>query len=72
MEISLGDIREFFSTVRDSGFVDRVTSNSQRYASLFADICEQNMPQPSVNFREEEKTPFDHLMEQRKFNIKSA
>lgn len=72
LEICLGDVRDFFSSGRDSGFIDRVTTNTQRYSSLFADIVEQNMPQPSVNFREEDKTPFDHLMEQRKHNHQAA
>ena len=67
--IELDDIREFFSAARDSNFIDRVLHNTARYVDLFAQVIDQNLPKPSVNFRECDQTPFDILMEQRRFNI---
>ena len=67
--IEIDDIREFFSAARDSNFVDRVLKNTARYIDLFSQIIDQKLPKPSVNFREQDQTPFDILMEQRRFNI---
>jgi hypothetical protein len=39
-----------------------------RYVDIFSAIIDQNMPKASVNFRDEELTRFDLIMEQRRFN----
>jgi hypothetical protein len=46
--------------------------NAGRYISLFHEVVSASMPKPSVNFREEELTSYDLIMEQRKFNLKLA
>lgn len=43
-----------------------------RYVSLFSQAIDQNMPQPTVNFREDQLTTFEILMNQRKFNFTQA
>lgn len=43
-----------------------------RYVSLFSHAIDQNMPQPTVNFREDQLTTFEILMNQRKFNFMQA
>ena len=68
IEIELDDIKEFFSATRDKNFLERVVKNTTRYVDLFASIIDQNMPKPSVNFREEDLTRYDLIMEQRRFN----
>ena len=68
IEIELDDIKEFFSATRDKNFLERVVRNTTRYVDLFASIIDQNMPKPSVNFREEDLTRYDLIMEQRRFN----
>ena len=68
IEIELDDIKEFFSATRDKNFVERVVKNTTTYVGLFASIIDQNMPKPSVNFREEDLTRYDLIMEQRRFN----
>ena len=69
LEIDIDDLQSFFSTSRDSHLKHRVIINTARYIDLFGSVCDENMPKPSVNFREQDQTPFDILMEQRKFNI---
>ena len=39
---------------------------------MFASVIDINMPRPSVNFSEEEQTPFDIIMDQRRFNIQQT
>lgn len=39
------------------------------YVNLFSQIIDENMPVPTVNFKEEDLTTFDVLMEQRRFNV---
>lgn len=63
MNILIEDIQEFFSAARDSGFIDRVIHNTNRYIDLFSQVVDVNMPKASVNFREQDQTPFDILME---------
>jgi len=36
IEIELEDIREFFNSAKDSGFVERVRINTTRYINLFS------------------------------------
>ena len=43
-----------------------------RYVSLFASVIDANMPQPTVNFREDQLTTFEILMNQRRFNVQQA
>lgn len=69
MNIEIDDIKEFFSAARDSNFNERVQINTARYVDLFSQVVDENMPKPSVNFREQDSSPFDILMEQRRFNI---
>ena len=69
IEIEIDDIKDFFSAARDSAFVERVLINTSRYVDIFSQVIDQNMPRPTVNFREEDQQPFDILMAQRKFNI---
>ena len=64
----MDDVREFFSAARDSTFVDRISRNTARYVELFSQVIDQNMPKPSVNFRDEDLTRYDLIMEQRRFN----
>ena len=69
MSIELDDIKEFFSAARDGHFIDRVLQNTQRYIDLFSQVVDLNLPKPSKNFREQDQTPFEILMEQRRYNI---
>jgi hypothetical protein len=49
--------------------VDRIRNNTMRYVSLFSHAIDQNLPQPTVNFREDQLSTFEILMNQRKFNF---
>lgn len=49
--------------------MDRVLTNTCRYTDLFSQVIDEKMPKPSVNFREQDATPFNILMEQRQTNI---
>lgn len=53
VNIELDDLQEFFNTAKESAFVDRVKTNTARYVSLFSQVIDQEMPAPSVNFRED-------------------
>jgi|LauGreDrversion4_2_1035121.scaffolds.fasta_scaffold204590_1 hypothetical protein len=50
----MDDVRDFFSAARDSSFVDRISHNTARYVELFSQVIDQNMPKPTVNFRQED------------------
>ena len=52
--------------------MERIRMNTMRYVSLFAQVIDTNMPQPTVNFREEQLTTFEILMNQRRFNMQQA
>lgn len=69
IEIEIDDIKDFFSANRDHGFVERVTRNVCTYIKLFYEVIDVHMPKPSVNFRDEDMTSFDVIMEQRRFNL---
>lgn len=49
LEIELSDLEEFFDSARDHGFVDRVAGNTSRYVTLFSQIVDKNLPQPSID-----------------------
>lgn len=72
IEISLGDIQEHFNNNRDMGFLERVKTNTDRYIKIFSMVIDKEMPVPSINFKEEDKTTFDIIMEQRRFNLQSS
>jgi len=57
------------STAKESAFVDRIRQNTMRYVSLFSNAIENNMPPPTVNFREDQMSTFEILMNQRKCNF---
>ena len=44
VEISLQDLKEFFDSVRDIGFVERVRINTSRYISIFSQVIDTVMP----------------------------
>ena len=44
IEIELEDLKEFFDSIRDIGFVERVRINTTRYIALFSSIIDQAMP----------------------------
>jgi DNA replication licensing factor MCM7 len=48
IEIELEDLKEFFDSIRDMGFVERVRINTTRYIALFSSIIDQAMPMPTV------------------------
>ena len=68
LKIELSDIAQHFSSAREIGFVDRVRNNTTRYVSLFAQLIDEKMPPPSVEFNNEELSPSDVLRHQRIFN----
>ena len=39
---------------------------------MFHEVIDAHMPKPSLNFREEDQTSFDVIMEQRRFNMQMA
>jgi hypothetical protein len=44
VEIELEDLKEFFDSIRERGFVERVRINTTRYIALFSSIIDQAMP----------------------------
>ena len=62
IEIELGDLEEFFDSIRDHGFVERIRINTARYVNLFSGVIDERMPQPSVLLGEEHLTTFDIVM----------
>jgi hypothetical protein len=63
VQIEIEDLKDFFSAARDSSFVQRVLINTARYIELFGNVIDENLPKPSVNFREGDQNPFEILME---------
>lgn len=53
LNIELDDLSDQFSSAKDSTFVDRIRANTMRYVTLFSHAVDQNMPPPTVNFRED-------------------
>lgn len=68
VEISIQDLNEFFDSARDRGFVERVRINTSRYISIFSQVIDSVMPQPSRQLGEDEQSTFDIVMQQRRFN----
>ena len=48
IDIEMDDLKEFFDTVADIGFIDRVEKNTTRYIKLFSEVIDNAMPEPSV------------------------
>lgn len=72
LEIELADLDEHFESPADQGFLNRIRTNTTRYLSLFAQVADTNMPQPSCEFRPEDHSTFDVLMQQRRQNNAQA
>jgi DNA replication licensing factor MCM7 len=72
IEIELDDLKEFFATIRDMRFVERVRINTSRYIGLFSSVIDTAMPMPTVQAREEDQTTFDIVMQQRRYNAMNA
>ena len=72
IEIELDDLREFFDSIRDMSFVERVRINTSRYISLFSQTIDEVMPQTTLNLREEDLSTFDIMMKQRRYNAANA
>jgi len=69
IEVEVEDIHEFFNTAKDVPFVERVLLNTSRYVSLFSQVVDRNMPSPTINFKDDDLSSFDVIMQQRKFNM---
>lgn len=63
IEIEVDDIKDFFTSNRDQGFVERVCRNAATYVKIFNEVIDVHMPKPSLNFRDEDLTSFDVIME---------
>ena len=72
IEVELEDIKEFFDSAKDHGFVERVRVNTHRYVQLFSQIVDAHMPQPSIEIPEEALSAFEIVMQQRRFNAQNA
>jgi len=72
LEIAVEDIKEFFTAAKDQGFVERVLINTSRYVDLLSKIVDELMPGPTVNFKDEDLSTFEVIMQQRKFNFAQA
>jgi DNA replication licensing factor MCM7 len=63
IEIELEDLKGFFGSVKDLAFVERVRINTSRYISLFSTVIDDKMPPPTIEFREEDKSTYDIIMQ---------
>lgn len=72
VQISVEDIKSHFTAAKDQGFVDRVLINTHRYVTLMSEVIDEHMPAPTINFREEDLTTREVIMNQRKFNFQQA
>jgi hypothetical protein len=72
IEIELDDLKEFFDSIRDMKFVERVRINTSSYIGLFSSVIDTAMPMPTVQTREEDQTTFDIVMQQRRYNAMNA
>ncbi len=68
VEVQLSDLAAFFTSSRDMAIVERVRINTSRYISLLAQVCDEKMPPPSVEFDGEEMSTYEVTMQQRRFN----
>jgi len=57
------DLREFFDSANDRGFVDRVHSNTTRYINIFSQVIDAKMPLPTTDLSENDFSPFDVMMQ---------
>ena len=53
-------------------FVERVKINTSRYVSLFSQVIDSMMPNPTTNFREDDLSTFEITMNQRKLNYQQT
>jgi len=67
-----GSFYILFSSNRDHGFVERIVRSAATYVKIFYEVLDMHMPKPSLNFRDEDMTSFDVIMEQRRFNLQMA
>lgn len=63
---------DFDRAQRDASFVERITRNAATYVKLFHDVIDSVMPKPTLNFRDEDLTSFDVIMDQRRYNLQMA
>lgn len=57
------------SANRDHAYVERVSRNASTYIKLFQEAIDALMPKPSLNFRDDDLTSFDVIMDQRRYNL---
>jgi len=43
--------------------------NTATYVNIFSQVVDDNLPKPTINFKDEDLTSFDLLMDQRRLNI---
>jgi len=72
IEIDMDDLKDFFDTIRDQGFLGRIKQNTTRYIDLFSQCIDSSMPAPSIRIQEEDLTTNDIVMQQRRFNASQA
>lgn len=46
--------------------------NAATYVKIFNEVIDVHMPNPSLNFRDEDLTSFDVIMDQRRYNLKQS
>lgn len=68
IDIEVEDLEAHFDNPKERHFVQRVQQNTNRYVHLLAQVIDQHMPAPTVNFKDEDLTSFDIIMQQRKMN----
>lgn len=56
INIEVADLQTHFAATRNSGLVDRIQCNTQRYIKLFGDVIQENMPPPSIEIGEHQFT----------------
>jgi hypothetical protein len=52
-----------FRAQKDAHFIERIQRNTATYVNIFSEVIDNNMPQPTVNFKDEDLSTFDVLME---------
>jgi hypothetical protein len=61
-------LHDFFSSSRDSNFVERIRANTSRYIGEFSRVIDDKIPPPSVTFDQDSMSPEELMMQQRRFN----
>ena len=71
IKIEISDLKDFYNLPKDAAFLERILINTHRYIGLFQKVIDEILGtmQPSVFFKDEDQTPFEIIMNQRKFNI---